>query len=61
MRLLMLLKSFAKRFKMKKGCAYQALEVIMEENLKITFLKLFVKKMGLAIIFHVLELLNKMG
>ena len=61
MRLLMFLKSFVKRFKMKKVCAYQALEVIMVENLKITFLKLFVKKMRLVIIFHVLELLNKMG
>ena len=52
---------FCKRIQNEKGMCISSIKVIMVENSKIKFLKPFVKKMELAIIFHVVELLNKMG
>ena len=45
----------------KKVILFQALEVIMEKNLKILVLMYFVVKMELAVTSLLLELLNKMG
>ena len=45
MKLLMHLKFLAEEFKEKKVFVFQKLGVIMEENLKMSLLKIFVKKM----------------
>ena len=61
MMLLKLLKILQKEFKKKKVFALLPLEVIMEPNLKMNFLKTFAIKMEFLIHSLLLELLNKMG